>query len=725
MAEIIIQLMSDLCAGNGESVGSGIDSDICTDNYGFPFIPGRRLLGCLRDTAVELQRYDFKDATDESINRIFGDPNGREGKLCLGNAMLPDIESMHVYIASLKNEENKRDYLIRQSTEEKIIRLYSSVRGQTGIGEDGKADAGSLRFIRVLNQYDPLTRKPLEFRCSANISELSAAETDLLENTCKALRHIGLNRNRGLGNVSVKLEKETHDNPAGTKQKARMPGYQQTSQSEIRCIPYQVEFESPVSVQEYLETGSSIKSRTMIGVFANIYRNTYGKTDEMFDHLFLDGTVKWSALTPVIDGIISEPAPAMLLKLKNDDGRLINSFVCDEKDWKKKKPKSIDGYFASVDEEKGTYYVAQPGTEINYHNRLTEPDGTDREKKGLYMQDSLKKGMVYGGYVLLPDDDQMTESVKKLLSAGTIRIGRSKKVQYGKAKVSEAELQKSKAPTIDLRENETVFAILKSDLVLQNEAVFITDDEHVRSAIANAFKLKNERPEGFNDLCRYHVLSGYNAMWQMQKPKIRAVRAGSVYCFTAGKGNYPSQKIIGEYQQEGLGIVEIISHEKMKELSKVTEGAISLIEYKTDSDAGNKLEQMLLYEAALEELREYAFEFIKKNQSIINDLPVGRLRQMLHDARTLADLWKMTESMKTSDVSSESNGKKEASRKLLSGLYGSDKDKINWKHLISDKQLAEQLYSNPDAIMRINKHWKEPLSTLLHIVHYRKGGRRR
>ena len=98
---------------------------------------------------------------------------------------------------------------------------------------------------------------------------------------------------------------------------------------------------------------------------------------------------------------------------------------------------------------------------------------------------------------------------------------------------------------------------------------------------------------------------------------------------------------------------------------------------------------------------------------------------MLHDAGTLADLWKMTESMKTSDVSSESNGKKEASRKLLSGLYGSDKDKINWKHLISDKQLAEQLYSNPDAIMRINKHWKEPLSTLLHIVHYRKGGRRR
>ena len=228
--------MSDLCAGNGESVGSGIDSDICTDNYGFPFIPGRRLLGCLRDTAVELQRYDFKDATDESINRIFGDPNGQEGKLCLGNAMLPDIESMHVYIASLKNEENKRDYLIRQSTEEKIIRLYSSVRGQTGIGEDGKANAGSMRFIRVLNQYDPLTRKPLEFRCSANISELSSAETDLLENTCKALRHIGLNRNRGLGNVSVKLEKETLTILPGLNRK---PGCQDINkQANQKCVVF-------------------------------------------------------------------------------------------------------------------------------------------------------------------------------------------------------------------------------------------------------------------------------------------------------------------------------------------------------------------------------------------------------------------------------------------------------------------------------------------------------
>ncbi len=725
MAEIIIQLMSDLCAGNGESVGNGIDSDICADQYGFPFIPGRRLLGCLRDAAIELQRYGLKDATEENIGQIFGDPNGQEGKLCLGNASIPEIETIHEYISSLKDAENKRDYLIRQSTEEKIIRLYSSVRGQTRIGEDGKADGGSLRFIRVLNHYDPLTHAPLKFRCPADLSALSDAETALLEKACKALRHIGLNRNRGLGNVSVELKRESSNNFAKNSGKAILVGYRKTRPLEQQCIPYQVEFDSPVTVQEYLESGSSIRARTMIGVFANLYLRAHGEPDEMFRHLFLDGTVKWSALTPVINGMISEPAPATLLKLKNDNGKLINSIACEEKDWKKKKPKNLEEYFAALDEENGVYYVAQAETEIHYHNRLTELNGADREKKGLYMQDSLQKGMVYGGYILLPDDEEVKKSVEELLAAGRIRIGRSKKVQYGAATVRSARLKESRTPDIELRENEAVFAILKSDLVLQDRAVYTTNDEFVRSAIANAFGLQDKHPEGFHDICRYDVLSGYNTIWHMQKPKVRAVRAGSVYCFLANEGICPSRKILGEYQQEGLGIVEILPYEKMKELSRVEEGRITLTEHKKDPAAGIRFEQMLLYEAALEELREYAFRFIEENPGLIRNLPAGRLRQMLHDAENPGELMQMAESMKTSDVSSESVGKKEVSLKLLSGFYGGQKNKIDWKQLISDQQLAEQLYADSAVLNKVNQHWKEPLSTLLHIVHYRKGGRRK
>ena len=724
MTEIIIRLMSDLCAANGESVGNGIDSDICTDNYGFPYIPGRRLLGCLRDAAMELQRFGLEEARQENIDRIFGNPSGQEGVLCVGNAVIPGIEIMHEYIASLKR--GNKDFLIRQSTQEKVIRLFSSVRGQTRIGEDGKAQSGSLRFIRVLNQYNAITGKQLEFRCPVDISALSEEEKELLNNACKVLRHIGLNRNRGLGNITVKMEDSVQP-CVGDKTTAVMTGYEQdTAESEkLICIPYQVAFESPITIQEYLESGYAIRSRTVIGVFANLYLGAGREADETFRHLFLDGTVKWSALTPVINGMISDPAPAMLMKLKNGGGRIINVYAGAADEWKSKKPKSLDGYFAAADEESGTYYVAQPESEINYHNRLTDLSGTDRAKRGLYMQDSLKQGMVYGGYVLLSANEDVQRAVKELLNAGRIRIGRSKKVQYGAAVVSEAKLKTCKSAKTETKEKEAVFAILKSDLVLQEGAMFVTNHESVRSRIAEAFGLKNIRPETFADYCRYSVLSGYNAMWQMQKPKVRAVKAGSVYAFEAEKGVYPSRKIIGEYQQEGLGIVEIVSYEQMKKIAGAEDGTIMHKVYTDSKEEGRQLEQFLLYEAALEELREYAFEFKKHHEDSIRKVPIGRLRQMLHDADNISKLWAMAEEMKTSDVSSDSRGKREETINLLSAFYGTDRNEIDWSKMIADKQLSKALISNPEALKKIKQQWKEPLSTLLHQAHYEKGGNKK
>ena len=125
------------------------------------------------------------------------------------------------------------------------------------------------------------------------------------------------------------------------------------------------------------------------------------------------------------------------------------------------------------------------------------------------MQDSLKQGMVYGGYVLLPANEDVQKAVKELLNTGRIRIGRSKKVQYGAAVVREAKLKECKPAAVTLKENEAVFAILKSDLVLQEGAGFVTNNEAVRSRIAEAFGLRNMRPEGFADYCRYRRSAPY------------------------------------------------------------------------------------------------------------------------------------------------------------------------------------------------------------------------
>ena len=46
MDVIRITLHSDLCAGNGESRGNAVDTDIVLTAAGLPRIPARRLKGC-------------------------------------------------------------------------------------------------------------------------------------------------------------------------------------------------------------------------------------------------------------------------------------------------------------------------------------------------------------------------------------------------------------------------------------------------------------------------------------------------------------------------------------------------------------------------------------------------------------------------------------------------------------------------------------------------------
>ena len=54
MEYLKITLLSDLCVGNGESIGNAVDADVCMDRVGLPYIPARRLKGCLKQAALEL-----------------------------------------------------------------------------------------------------------------------------------------------------------------------------------------------------------------------------------------------------------------------------------------------------------------------------------------------------------------------------------------------------------------------------------------------------------------------------------------------------------------------------------------------------------------------------------------------------------------------------------------------------------------------------------------------
>ena len=125
---IYITLKSDLCVASGDGFSLSIDTDVCADRYGLPFIPSRRLKGCLRDAAEYIGC--------DNINSIFGvSGNSASGSLRINDARLEDYEA-------LKKQAEKSGY-----PTEKVLALFTSVKASTAI-ENDTAKETSLRFTK-------------------------------------------------------------------------------------------------------------------------------------------------------------------------------------------------------------------------------------------------------------------------------------------------------------------------------------------------------------------------------------------------------------------------------------------------------------------------------------------------------------------------------------------------------------------------------------------------
>ena len=92
--KLIIELLSDCLPGSGAGNGSYIDTDCVFDAYGFPFIPSKRIKGCMRETAEKLWSMKYEGMTSEEIESMFGLAT-TEGSIRIGNAYLQGVESIH------------------------------------------------------------------------------------------------------------------------------------------------------------------------------------------------------------------------------------------------------------------------------------------------------------------------------------------------------------------------------------------------------------------------------------------------------------------------------------------------------------------------------------------------------------------------------------------------------------------------------------------------------
>ena len=387
--KIIIKLHSDICIHSGYAYRGTIDSDVCCDKYGIPFLPARRLKGCLREAASMIQLHP--DLQEINLDDLFGERgqfryektekssnNTRLlGNIIIENARIPQYDQICRDLESLQNTPlavylGKQDVLsqytsVRAQTSmvSTCEELFRKVQGdhqesQTHIGV-GCAKDNTLRSIRVINatkkkvvgtEGHNTCAEPMQFEADiyytddndnnpdVQLTELTPVEKALAAIT-RAVRHLGLSRTRGLGSVSCSFvpdQKNSSDERNYTVTQLDQedvfpaPAVQKNG-CKNNALFYSLYNIEPLMLSQGndVRTESYIPARNMIGALAWEYLSINGNSDqsEEFKNLFLDGTVRYTNMYIMEKDTRCIPAPGFINELKKT-GLLINSLYIDE-----------------------------------------------------------------------------------------------------------------------------------------------------------------------------------------------------------------------------------------------------------------------------------------------------------------------------------------------------------------------------------------------------------
>lgn len=597
MSKIFITLRSDLCAAGGDGFSSVIDTDVSYDKYGFPVIGARRLKGCLRDAAKLIGM--------GSVDEIFGTAGSdKNGSLKISDAHIKGYEEL------------KREAVSSGLNAEEVISLFSYTRASTQIENDTAMD-NSLRFTRVVKHYSPLTNDETVFEAEADIDE---KYKDDLSDICRALRNMGYKRNRGYGAVKCRFEFENS---------LTRPNEKVSITGENASITYLIRLRDNVMLPSSAsdETADFIPGTSVLGFFANEYLKT-APADEKFEDIFLKNNVSFSNLC-ISDEDMKEyfPAPVILGKIKGEEGAF-NIVTYSNEDGKIIKPvKSGYSWFDSV--------IKKPLTETVYHY-------TRGEEANLYTQTSLCSDQYFRGTIT--GRSEYIKPIYDILTHSTLRFGRSKTAQYSACELVRAEVSSSSESIKRIRAGERFIVLLLSDVLIPDgTGGYDISVQGLQNAVGHGIeKLECDRGEKIKrSALRYRIIAGYNSKWNIQKPQIRTVAAGSTLVFRAVSDmKLPAVFTVGAKTGEGFGRIMICRPEDFAERSVKAQKHLNI------NAKNGELCRLISRNKAVEDMRSEAVKFVASFGKKMNPAQIGRYAMMAKQAEDLREFKAMTSKIK-------------------------------------------------------------------------------
>lgn len=562
-----ITLDSETIFGGDTVQRETVDIDLQSDEYGLPFLAGRTVKGLLRREAqwyVNHLPTGHREEFEAALVTLFGEAD-RGGKhrsnhrgLKFGTAKLSD--AVYDFI-------KRKDLPTRE-----VFHAVTLVRSMTSIDEEtGTAKDGSLRQARVM-QRDYTLFSPI-----FSNRELSANEKKLLETSVKLLRHLGMMRSRGKGEVTCRLEwnKDFVHLQGGKRQEKSRP-------TSPYYILLQIENQEALKINDILRTSDSTSALNYIpgyvlrGALVHTYMNECGieeaelNTETIFneeDIQFWNGYLR-------IGNHRSIPFPANLYEpkeqarrgVKSGEARAIyNDLTDDIKEIEEQAPVRVDEEMMVLDKEKLIASSVEKTSLL--HLSLNGPKDNDKEGK-LYRYESIAPGQEFMAVIKVDRSNDFTDW---LLGKDDfyLWLGGARNSGYGRSRVKVSISHEHPEQFVNhaVSSNE-LYIIATSHWILRNnqgQISHVLDEEFLSEKLGARIHLDKY-------ILNSALTGGYVSHWQAYHPIVRSVKAGSIFRYRV-EGDIDLEGVkklldegVGERRNEGFGRLMILTSWPYKQL---------------------------------------------------------------------------------------------------------------------------------------------------------------
>jgi CRISPR-associated protein Csx10 len=555
-AIIEIELLSEaVFGGDGSPIGTA-DIEIQTDECGLPYLAGRTLKGLLREQAEWYNHFLPPDERlDGEIARLFGEPwEDNHEALRIGSAKLADA----IYDFARRHKLGPAD----------MLEAVTHIRSMTSIDETGKAAEGTLRQARVV--------KP-GFVFYASVfaaSDLTEKEKLLLEKAVKLLRHVGLMRNRGKGEVRCRLKwLDGRDSvvPAGGLERADSEPGAKGAYMELTIFAHE-----PLKISQVLGTSDSsqalghIPGSVLRGALVQAYLQATGKpaeeleTEDIFDPRKVQF---WNGYL-VLDGKRGLPFAQHLFETKADSKlpsktRKIHQVLDRERfaAIRHQSPVRISRDVMAFGA--GRLLAGNVRTTSSLHLSLLE----DARREGrfarlggnrtrIYRYEALAAGQVFRAVVFARESSPFTEWLSRQRTM-MLWLGGARNSGYGRVSIAVKPLAFSPEwPDWSKKHTGFLYVLAASDWILrdrQGKPCSHLDPDWLGEQLGVELELEDQ-------VVQTRLTGGYISQWQAYQPSHAAVQAGSIYKYRVLSGILDERKMkqlmdrgVGARINEGYG----------------------------------------------------------------------------------------------------------------------------------------------------------------------------